>query len=554
MNTPTTRQIPYPGGMRASKPVIAVAVISVLICLALVGTLVYRGAGLVMSVMGGSQVEQARADEVAAKSAEDFYRQKIHWGSCASSQVATGSARPADLRSYECATLYAPLDWDDPSGEQITLALGVHRSGKADAPILFFNLGGPGGAAVSALSRQVEDNLGTALVDHYDLLALDPRGVGASTPVKCLSDEQLDLYNAEGAILGKKAASGQTPEEIVAQAQAENAAVAAGCQKMSGELFGHIDTISAAKDFDMVRAVLGLDTIDYLGYSYGTFLGATYAELFPERVGRMVLDGAIDPAATVDEVYDMQMRGFEDSINHWIDSCLDSSACPLSGSHEQARSQLVDFLDSLDESPLETSDPERPLTRNLATTAIIGMLYSESTYAMITQALIPAIESRDGSQLLFVSDILSDRGDDGSYSSNGTEALMAVNNLDYGPAGTIEEWAKNADLIRSELPVFGDLAGYASAGLDKWPTSHAQRGPIAARGSAPIVVIGTTHDPATPYAMAKRLAQQLDSGILVTNEGWGHTAYDREANSCITGAVEDFFIGGVLPEDGLICR
>ncbi len=541
--------------MKSSKAVIAVAVVSILIGCALLGTLISRGVGFIVSVMEDSHVTHTQADKVTAKSAEDFYRQKIHWGNCASSQITTtGSNRPADLSSYECATLYAPLDWENPSGEQISLALGIHRSGKPEAPILFFNLGGPGGAAVNALSYQVEENLGTALVEHYDLLALDPRGVGASTPVKCLSDAQLDLYTAQGSILGGGSRSDETPEEIIAQAQAEFAAIAAGCAEKSGDLFRHIDTISAAKDFDMVRAVLGLDTIDYLGYSYGTFLGATYAELFPNRVGRMILDGAIDPAATVNEIYDMQIRGFEDSINHWIDICQQSSACPLTGNHEQAKSQLIAFLNSLDDSPLVTADSERVLTRNLATTAIIGMLYSEDTYTMLTQALIPAIESRDGSQLLFIADFLNDRGDDGHYAANGIEALMAVNNLDYAPVGTIAEWAKNAELIRSELPVFGTIAGYASAGLEQWPTSHAQRGPIAAQGSAPIVVIGTTHDPATPYVMAKALAQQLSSGILVTNEGWGHTAYDRDANSCVTSVVEDFFIEGVLPDDGLVCR
>lgn len=540
--------------MKASKSVIVVSIVSVLIGLSLVGTLIYRGLGLVVSALEDFHGEYTHPDTVTATSVEDFYQQKIHWGRCESSRITTDSERPAHLSSYECATLYAPLDWDNPSGEQITLALGIHRSGKTQAPVLFFNLGGPGGAAVQALSYQVEHNLGTALVAHYDLLAVDPRGVGASTPVKCLSDEQLDLYNAQGSLLDESATSGDTPEEIVAGAQAEARAIAEGCQTMSGNVFRHIDTVSAAKDFDMVRAVLGLDTFNYLGYSYGTFLGATYAELFPKRVGTMVLDGAINPAASVNEVSDIQMRGFEDSINHWIDVCRQSTACPLTGSHDQARSQLIDFLNSLDETALETFDPARPVTRNLATTAIIGMLYSEDTYVTLTQALMSAIESRDGSQLLLIADFLNERNEDGSYSSNGTEALMAVNNLDYTPVGTITEWAKNAELIRSDLPILGNLAGYASAGLDSWPTSHAQRTPITAQGSAPIVVIGTTHDPATPYVMAQKLAQQLESGILVTNEGWGHTAYSRDANSCITGAVESFFLEGVLPQDGLVCR
>lgn len=543
--------------MRAPRPAVVVA-IAVLVSLLIVGSLVRAGflTALDAAGAGTENVEASTPESVGQGTVEAFYGQTIHWGECSKDQVAlTRDYRPTDMSAYQCAQLYAPLDWDDPSGEQITLSLAVHRSGTDGAPVLFYNLGGPGGAAIKSLSYQIEDNLGSALVNNYDIVAVDPRGVGTSTPVKCLTDAQLDAYNSTGSVTdaSEQDRASETPEQIVADATAQLETIAKGCESMSGDLFRHIDTVSAAKDFDMIRAVLGQKTFDYLGYSYGTFLGATYAGLFPDRVGRMVLDGAIDPAMSIDEVSALQMRGFEASIEHWIDTCLTTNACPLKGTKEQAISQLTDFLDGLEQNPIPTSDDNRPLTKNLAITAIIGMLYSEQSYSMLLQALTPAIENEDGSQLLYLADYVSDRNSDGTYASNGTEALIAVNNLDYGPVGTIEDWAKEAGLLQAELPVLGSISGYASAGLDAWPTSHAAREAITADGAAPILVIGTTHDPATPYVMAENLAKELSSGVLVTNEGWDHTAYSKDANSCLVGAVEDYFVSGTVPEAGLTC-
>lgn len=544
--------------MRAPRPAVVVSAIAVVLALVVVGSLVRAGflTALDAAGAGDENVTPSTLDAVESGTVDAYYGQTIRWGECSKDQVALNrDYRPSDMSAYQCAKLYAPLDWDDPSGEKITLSLAVHRSGEDGAPVLFYNLGGPGGAAIKSLSYLIEDNLGSALVKKYDVVAVDPRGVGTSTPVKCLTDAQLDAYSSTGSVTGasEQDRAAATPEQIVADATAEVEAISKGCEKMSGDLFRHIDTVSAAKDFDMIRAVLGQKTLDYLGYSYGSFLGATYAGLFPDKVGRMVLDGAIDPAMNVDEVSALQMRGFEASIEHWIDTCLTTKTCPLKGTKAQAIAQLTEFLDGLEKNPIPTSDSKRPLTKNLAVSAIIGMLYSEKSYSMLVQALTPAMEDQDGSQLLFLADYVSDRNADGTYSSNGTEALIAVNNLDYGPVGTIEDWAKEAGLLKSELPVFGSISGYASAGLDAWPTSHAAREAITAPGAAPILVVGTTHDPATPYVMAENLAKELSSGVLVSNEGWDHTAYSKDANSCLVGAVEGYLVSGTVPEAGLTC-
>lgn len=543
--------------MKYSKPALVLSVIAVVLASSILITSVLVARGLTdgggFAVDAGAR-EPTEPEPVTASSAEDFYAQRIRWGGCTREQIAAADYSTKSLSDYECARLYAPLDWDDPAGEQISLSLAIHRSGEKDAPALFYNLGGPGGAAVKSISHQVQDNLGTGLVKRYDVVALDPRGVGESTPVNCLSDAELDAYNTSGSFSGQaRDTEEKTPEQIVASAVQDLGFLAENCRKLSGNLFAHIDTVSAAKDLDMVRGVLGQERLHYLGYSYGTFLGATYAELFPERAGRMVLDGALDPSMNLNEVSDLQMRGFEDSIGHWMDTCLASKSCPFTGERSAALGQLRAFLDGLHDAPLPTSDPDRPLTSNLAVSAIIGMLYSEESYQVLTQALSSAVKDEDGSQLLFIVDYRNEREPDGTYSSNGTEALIAINNLDYEAAGTIEEWARDAEALKKELPVLGPLAGYASAGLEQWPTSHAQRAEIRASGSQPIVVVGTTHDPATPYAMAQRLADQLDEGVLVTHEGWGHTAYSKDADSCVVGAVEGYLLDGAVPEDGLVC-
>ena len=165
-----------------------------------------------------------------------------------------------------------------------------------------------------------------------------------------------------------------------------------------------------------------------------------------------------------------------------------------------------------------------------------------------------AWQKNDGSGLLAIADTLNSRNPDGTYQDNSFDAINAINNLDYSPEGTIEQWAAQVETLKNELPILGKYVGYPSAGLEAWPTKHAPRSRITAQGADPIVVIGTTHDPATPYSMAQGLSGQLASGVLVTVEGWNHTAYRRGANQCVTRAVEDYFVKGTVPTDGLMCQ
>ena len=489
---------------------------------------------------------------VQGGSVQAFYDQGITWGKCApgtfDSYRGVDSSDPSE---YQCAFLKAPLDWDNPDGDQISLALAIHRSGKKDAPALFVNPGGPGGAVVSALPYYAGQGIGEAVVNAYDIVALDPRGVGDSTPVFCMTDAEKDKYNAGSETEGTDADS---PQSAIAEVQEDSREFAQGCRDHSGAIFEHIDTVSAARDFDMVRSILGQDKLNLLGYSYGTFLGATYAGLYPAQVGRFVLDGALDPSLSVDEVSSMQMRGLDASLQQWITDCATQASCPMGRTKDEGIANVRSFLESLEASPLPTNDPNRPLTEGLAVTAMIGAMYNTQWWPELTNAYSDATRRNDGTAMLEIADLMNSRNPDGTYADNSTDAINAINNLDYKPAGTDAEWIARADALKSELSILDRYVGYPSAGLSAWPTEHAERAPIHATGAAPILVIGTTHDPATPYPMAEALASQLDSGVLITVEGWNHTAYRRGANQCVVRAVEDYLVKDTVPTDGLTCQ
>lgn len=487
---------------------------------------------------------------------EEYYSQVVEFSPCEADQVTADlTPTPKDLNNYWCATVTAPTDWDDPDSEAIELGVGYYRSSNAsagdassDRGLLFFNLGGPGGDAVNSLSIVREQILPADVIGAYDLLALDPRGVGESTPVTCWDDAGRDEFFADSEPTPEDA----TLDELVADASSEVAELGAKCLERSGDVLGFVDTDSAARDFDMVRALLGQERMDYVGYSYGTALGAVYADRFPDHVGRFVLDGALDPAFDINRVSALQAQGMEEALYRWIETCQQADACPLAGDLEDGKQQMIDFLAAIADEPLPTNDPARPLTESLARTGIIGSLYSEDSYEYLSMGMTMALEG-DGSVLLVLADLYNNRNSDGSY-GNMQDAFLAVNFLDYEPVGTPQEWQAQADHIAESYPVLGEGFGFPSAGLDAWPVrARVARAGVTAAGAAPILVVGTTNDPATPYVMAQSLAESLESGVLLTYDGWGHGAYQAGGNQCVLDAVNAYLLSGEVPEAGTVC-
>jgi pimeloyl-ACP methyl ester carboxylesterase len=323
------------------------------------------------------------------------------------------------------------------------------------------------------------------------------------------------------------------------------------CAQRAGALVRHIGTRDAARDLDVVRAVLGDQRLHYLGKSYGTFLGATYAELFPARVGRLVLDGALDPAATGPEINRAQAVGFETALGAFVDDCLGRSRCPLPAPREAALAAVGDLLARTDRAPLPGAG-DRVVTEAHAVLGIAASLYDKGSWVALRQALAEAQEGR-GRILLLLADLYTDRKRDGTYDGNSNDAIYAVNCLDrpYRPdVATVEREAADLAVVS---PRFGRFVAWSSLPCTYWPapaTSRPHR--ITAVGAAPILVVGTQRDPATPVQWARSLAGQLQSGVLLLWDGDGHTAY-RRGSGCVDAAVDRYLLDAQPPADGTRC-
>jgi len=311
--------------------------------------------------------------------------------------------------------------------------------------------------------------------------------------------------------------------------------------------------VSAAKDMDLMRALLGDEQLNYLGYSYGTQLGVTYAGLFPENVGRLVLDGAVDLSLDADGQSKQQAAGFEQAFRAYVADCLTTPRrCPLTGTVDDGIQQIQDLIERAKTNPLPT-DNDEPLNGALAHYGVIVAMYDDTSWSILSEALTDAIQNNDGSYLQYLANAYLDRDDQGHYLSNMMVANIAVNCLDTPSIPrTYDELVVWRDEVAAVAPTVADDFTMG-AGCEGWPfPATGEIGAITADGAAPIVVIGTTGDPATPYEWAVAMASQLCSGVLLTYEGEGHTAYGR-SNTCIDDAVDQFFINGIVPADGTNC-
>ncbi|GGX65007.1 alpha/beta hydrolase [Streptomyces fructofermentans] len=467
-----------------------------------------------------------------------YYGQRPNW-------------RPCGVPGFECATLKAPLDYGDPAKGDIRLA--VSRK-KATGPgerlgSLLVNPGGPGGSAVGYLQSYAGIGYPAEVRARYDMVAVDPRGVARSEPVECLSGREMDAYTQTDTTPDNARETGELVDAFKTFAE--------GCGRHSAKLLPHVSTVEAARDMDLVRAALGDEKLTYVGASYGTFLGATYAGLYPDRVGRLVLDGALDPSLPARTLNRDQTAGFETAFQSFAKDCVRRADCPLGGrgtSPEQVGKNLKAFFRKLDADPIDAGDADgRRLGEALATTGVIAAMYDEGAWPQLREALTSAMKDKDGAGLLVLSDSYYERDAEGKY-SNLMFANAAVNCLDLPAAFSSPEAVEDGlPAFEKASPVFGEGLAWASLNCAYWPVAPSG-GPhrIEARGAAPIVVVGTTRDPATPYRWAESLASQLSSGTLLTHEGDGHTAYGR-GSACIDSAINQYLVAGTPPKDGKRC-
>lgn len=472
-------------------------------------------------------------DEVVAAELEPYYRQIITWEGCGA--------------GLQCATAIAPLDWSNVEAGEIELAL-VRQPATSGSRVgsLLVNPGGPGGSGYDFIRESLDYATDERLQAAFDVVGFDPRGVGRSTAVTCYEDPaELDEY-----IYGIVPGEWGSDEWLAASSQATRD-FGERCLELTGPLLGLVDTASAARDLDMLRAALGDHTLNYLGYSYGSLLGQVYAELFPGKTGRLVLDGAVDPAATDFEGTAAQAAGFEGALTAFLEDCRTATDCPFRGDTDESLTQIRQLLDRLNASPLTASDG-RKLGSSAMFTAIILPLYNQGNWVYLRQ-LFTEVFDGSAEYAFQLADSYNGRNPDGTYNDNQTEAFISINCLDERGDASVETMRAEAEKLRELAPVFGPQMSWGGTGCPNWPVPAVrERAPIVAPGSADILVIGTTNDPATPYQWAVTVAATLENGHLVTYEGEGHTAYNK-SNSCVNDVVDAFLIDGEVPASDPRC-
>lgn len=463
------------------------------------------------------------------------------WGSCAN-WIPDVSAIP----TAQCGTVSVPVDWNaagnaDPQGAQAQLAvIRVPASGERIG-VLMVNPGGPGASAVDTVAGMGAALAGTEIGRRFDLVGFDPRGVGHSTPqLRCRTDAEFDAYRREP--MADYSPAG------VAHIEGLYRQLAQQClERMGAPFLANIGTASAARDMDAVRAALGENQINYLGFSYGTELGAAYAEQFGDRVRSMVLDGAVDPSVDPITKNIRQMAGFQKAFESYAADCAKSQGCPLGTDPTQFVSRYQQLVDPLVARPGVTSDP-RGLSYQDANTGTVNALYSARYWPYLTSGLLGLQRGTDAGDLLLLADDYQNRDDAGRY-QNLQDAFTAIRCVDAPHPTDPAVWADADRRIREVAPflAYGGFTGFAPRDVCAlWPvpptsTPHAVRGP----GPGKVVVVSTTGDPATPYQAGVDLARQMGAALVSFN-GTQHTVVFN-GDACVDTAVLNFFVNQVSP-------
>lgn len=464
------------------------------------------------------------ADAPSGEGLTGYLDQRVDWRACS---------------TFECTRVLVPLDYANPSEQAITLALARRKATKTPVlGTLFINPGGPGGSGRNMVTYFESEGL-----EQYDIVGWDPRGTNASTPVRCFDETKTDDYVELDASPDDAA---ETQALLVGTYE-----FAVSCWERSGDLLKHISTIDTVRDLDLLRQLLGDDKLNFLGYSYGTRVGSYYADLFPQRVGRLVLDASVD--ITGDDSV-IQAMGFDQALDSFAAWCARQN-CRLGSTKEAVLAATTGFLERLDGAPLRVPDTSggsaRTLTQTLAATGIAAYMYGGiPAWQVLERDLAAAALDSDGGRLLRASDGLNSRSEDGTYGSlfYSFQAIGCADSDDQGVLDAERRWTDD----QRKAPVYGKYfgPGYTCA---LWPVNSAPQLKPTGSGAGPIVVVGATGDPATPYQHAVTMAQQLESAVLLTYEGEGHGTFGGKSE-CVDNAVIAYLTQGTVPAEGMRCR
>jgi pimeloyl-ACP methyl ester carboxylesterase len=463
---------------------------------------------------------------------QGYYAQKLRW-------------RPCD-HGFQCARLLVPFDYARPAWRRFSLPVirlpatdPRHRIGS-----LVVNPGGPGASGV-AYAQQARSQVSAEVRARFDVVGFDPRGVAGSIPaISCLSDQQLDRYLATSD-------TPSTPAQL-ARVVAESKLFAHSCQQHSGALLPYVATRNAARDMDVLRAALGDSKLTYLGKSYGTFLGTWYARLFGKRVRALVLDGAVDPAESGFGLNRVQAQGFEVALRSFTANCLRLASCPLGrgGAVTAAIGRLQALLNRAAVHPLTSQIAGQPANGAMLLGGVAFALYDKAFWKYLREGLAAAFAG-NGTLMVELADALAERSPSGHY-SNLLAAETAVDCIDRPWPRSLAAWRSAAAAAARLAPQFGAANMWGSLPCAYWPVRPVRQVRLRGTGAPPILVVGTTRDPATPFRWAQALARDLASGVLFGWNGDGHTAY-MMGSRCVDSAVDRYLISLLPPRNGTIC-
>ncbi len=464
-------------------------------------------------------------------SLQQFQNQNLKWKSC--------------YEDFQCSILKVPIDHTDFTLGTFDIALLRYRDAGQRNRIgsLVVNPGGPGASGVQ-FAYNAEYIVSPDIWERYDIVGFDPRGVGDSSAIRCLTDKETDASFAADA----KPDSATELNQLIKSSQE----FIQKCEKKTKYL-SYFSTAETARDMDLLRSALGDTELNFLGKSYGSYLGLLYADLFPQKVGRIVLDGATDPNATNLEASIAQATGFDLALTAFVQDCFKKSSCPLpKGSTTQ---YFIDLFQSVNKTPL-ASKSDRVATEALVVLGTASALYDNASGWPQLRRAIKQSQLGKGDEFLSLADQYTGRQLDGKYFDNQNDAGAIIHCLDMQRVPTLSEIKENAKLFAKAAPVFGPYVAYGGIACsyisNKNPTRNLSGGPGSTRSANPIVIVGTTRDPATPYKWALSLHKYLQGSLLISLDADGHTGHNR-GSGCVDDAVDKYLLTGAVPAKNLAC-
>jgi pimeloyl-ACP methyl ester carboxylesterase len=451
------------------------------------------------------------------KTLSGYYAQEINWQSC--------------NQDFQCATLAVPIDYEKLSTGTFEIALLKYEARTSKKlGSLIVNPGGPGGSGVD-YAYAAEYIFSPAILDRYDIVGFDPRGVSRSAPIRCLTDKELDANNNSD--------SKPDNEREFQQILIDTKKYVEKCKSKNKYLTSY-NTANVARDMDILREALGDKQLNYMGKSYGTYLGTLYAHFFPDKVGRVVLDGAVDPTISNFQQSLTQAVGFDHAFTSFAKDCSKKANCPLPAGEGAAIAEIQRLFESAAKKPLPTKSSKRTLSETMMVLGTASAMYESDTGWPKLRKAIAQAQKGYGDEFLKLADEYTGRQPDGSYPNNEFDSGAVIDCLDVDEPRTVAQIKRDVEVFAEEAPLFGPYLAYG--GLTCKYFGNSQEVTIApTKTTNPIIVIGTTGDPATPYEWAQGLNKLLTNSVLVSLTGEGHTG-QGQGKACIDDQIDDFYI------------